>query len=63
MRGQQVPGTVLHQASTPVIETPSGDVQRNHTHLRIRTNTHGDAGESVVPEQALSAPHRPVTCS
>jgi len=36
-RGQHIPGTVLHPASTPrsyVIETPSGELRRNRTHLR-----------------------------
>ena len=66
MRGQKVLGTVLCQASTPrsyVVETSSGEVRRNHTHLRIKTNMNEDPMESVASEEALSVSHRPVTHS
>ena len=66
MRGQQVPGTVLCQASTPrsyVVETPSGEVQRNRTHLRIRANMNEDPMVSVASEETSSVSHRPVTRS
>ena len=55
MRGQQVPGIVLHQASTPR--------SSNRTHLRITTNTHDNLEESVASEEAPSASYRPVTRS
>ena len=37
MKGRQIPGTVSRQPGTPrsyLVETPSGQVCRNHNHLR-----------------------------
>jgi len=56
MRGQQVPGTVLHQAGKPLL----GMAKKPHP-FEDYNNTHGGPGESVAPKQAPSASHRPVT--
>ena len=40
-RGRQIPGRILHTAGTPrsyVVDTPSGQVKRNRTHLRVRSD-------------------------
>ncbi|XP_065902260.1 uncharacterized protein [Dysidea avara] len=48
-RGQQTPGRVVQAANTPrsyTVETPMGQVRRNRTHLRIRTEVPmSNAGE------------------
>ena len=65
-RGQHIPGTVLHPANTPrsyVVETPSGEVRRNRTHLRFRTDTPDIHGETLADERSSTVSHRPVTCS
>ena len=39
-QGKQVPGQITQQAATPrsyLVETPSGEVRRNRSHLRVRT--------------------------
>ena len=45
-----VPGQITQQAATPrsyLVETPSGEVRRNRSHLRIRTeNTAPDSNQS-----------------
>ena len=57
-RGQQVPGRILHAANTPksyVIETPSGQLRRNHSHLRVRSELDRAADKSTNrPSRALT---------
>jgi len=53
----QVPGTVVHQASTPrsyIVSTPTGSVRRNRINLRNRR-------ERGVPETSDKPPGRVVT--
>ena len=49
-QGKQVPGQITQQAATPrsyLVETPSGEVCHNHSHLRVRTeNTAPDSNRS-----------------
>lgn len=49
-QGKQVPGQITQQAATPrsyLVETPSGEVRRNRSHLRVRTeNTAPDSNRS-----------------
>ena len=38
--GQPIPGQISHVAATPlsyIVETPSGDLRRNHSHVRTPT--------------------------
>ena len=59
-RGQQVPGRILHAANTPrsyVIETPSGQLRRNRSHLRVRSEL------DIAPDESTSMPSRPLTRS
>ena len=49
-QGKQVPGQITQQAATPrsdLVETPSGEVRRNRSHLRVRIeNTAHDSNRS-----------------
>ena len=59
-RGQQTPGRVVQAANTPryyTVETPTGQVRRNSTHLRIRT----EVPMSTAEEESPTMPNRPVT--
>ena len=59
-RGQQVPERILHAANTPrsyVIETPSGQLRRNRSHLRVRSEL------DSAPDESTSMPSRPLTRS
>ena len=61
-RGLQTPGRISHAADTPrsyVVETASGDLRRNHAHLRTRS----EAEETIVPTQSFVGPNRPVARS
>ena len=49
-RGHQVPARVLHAARTPrsyVVVTPSGQLRRNCSHLRIRSDLDSTSNEST----------------
>ena len=54
--GKQVPGIVLHQANAPrsyLLETPSGQVRRNRSHLQCRSES--------SPNPATQPVHMPNT--
>jgi len=60
-RGVQTPGRVSHAVDVPrsyVVETDSGQLRRNHSHIR----THSEV-EQTVPAETVIAPSRPVTRS
>ena len=49
MEGRQIPGTVSRQADTPrsyLVETPSGQVRRNRSHLRGRSESSANQTET-----------------
>ena len=59
-RGDLTPARVLHAADTPrsyVVETSSGQLRRNRSHLRIQPNS-----QETVPPPPIT-PRRPVTRS
>jgi len=65
-RGQHTPGTVVHPANTPrsyVVETASKELQRNRTHLRLRSDIPDTQSESSIGERPSAVIHRPVTRS
>jgi len=43
--------------------TPSGELRRNHTHLRLRTDTLDIQGETLADERSSTGSHRPMTRS
>ena len=60
--GQQTPGRVVQAANIPrsyTVETPTGQVRRNRTHLRIST----EVPMSTAEEESPTTPNRPVTCT
>jgi len=53
-QGNQVPGEIIQQASSPrsyLVETPNGQVRRNHSQIRVRSeNTPDDSnGPNNLP--------------
>ena len=61
-RGLQTPGRVSHAVDLPrsyVVETASGRLRRNHTHLRIRS----ESEQTVTPAEPAISQNRPVTRS
>ena len=61
-RGDLTPARVLHAADAPrsyVVKTSSGQLRRNHSHLRIQSTPQ----ETILPAETSTTPHRPVTRS
>ena len=60
-RGVQTPGRDSHAVDVPrsyVVETDSGQLRRNCSHLRTRSEV-----EQAVPAETVIVPSRPVTRS
>jgi len=69
-RGHQIPGCIQQPANAPclyLVETPSGELRRNQTHLQVRTDPQPPTTDTLTTERELPQPStvysRPVTCS
>ena len=66
-QGHQVPGRILRTAGTPqsyIVEAPSGELQRNWAHIRVRTDMQGTTEASHTTEGAQTTTFlRPITRS
>ena len=65
-RDRQIPGRVDHQAETPrsyVVDTPSGQVQRNRRHLTARITDQDNSNEGDPDPQSTRSPIMTRSCS